>query len=224
MADLTLDDYIRLLAQDPNADIRANAAWMLGRMRDMRTLVPLLARVNDDSALVRARVMESLGVHKTEQVQDALIHGLQDADADVRLMAAQSCGTAEQHGTIANLLTLLQDENAGVRAESAQALGLLFAQEAIPALTNTLIHDTDSTARHYARQSLTQMGGQAVTDAILPNLETFKDDAGILLDLIEVLAHIYAKPAIPALRALLTHSDDGVKEMAKWALGLIDKS
>ena len=61
----TLDDYIQQLLHDPKPSVRQNAAFILGRQRDMRVIASLLQAANDTDATVRMRVVESLGAWKS---------------------------------------------------------------------------------------------------------------------------------------------------------------
>src|SRR5215218_8730662 len=97
MPELTLEDYLAQIRTHPDADVRRNAARVLGRQRDPRILPALMAAVTDSDSSVRLRVTEALGAWRDDSVTAALQTLLQDDDSDVRAQAATSLGQGEHH-------------------------------------------------------------------------------------------------------------------------------
>lgn len=220
----TLEDFIFRLQHDPDPEVRRNAAWLLGRQRDQRINEPLLAAIDDDNASVRVRVAEALGTIKDDQrVTPALIALLGDADTDVRARAARSLGFLADARALQPLQQLLTDAEVAVRAEVAEALGqgALRDESSIDALLRCLIEDADRNTRHYAAQSLVNIGTEPVVSALIAALKQYDDDAGILIDLIEVLGKIGDSAATDALAQLQQHTDEDVQTMANWALSVL---
>jgi HEAT repeat protein len=61
------------------------------------------------------------------------------------------------------------------------------------------------------------MVGIAAVDAILAIVDS-TDDPALLVEICEILGTLADRRAKPALERLQGHEDEGVAEMAKWAL------
>ena len=81
------------------------------------------------------------------------------------------------------------------------------------------MHDEDANVRYFAKQSLGHVGIAAV-DAILAVVDN-TDDPALLVEICEILGSLADRRAKPALERLQSHEDEGVAEMAKWALKTI---
>ena len=215
----TLEDYIQQLLHDPKPSVRQNAAFILGRQRDMRVIVPLLQAAQDADATVRMRVVESLGAWKANpEVTQVVLQAFTDADETVRAQAARSLGVMQNPSVVAALIQGLQDASATVRAKTADALGTLQAIEAVDALLQTLIEDDDDSVRYFAQESLVQISGASVRSAVGDAMSTYVDEPGILIDLISVLGRLPDDRNRALLEPLLNHSDSDVQAMAQWAI------
>jgi HEAT repeat protein len=186
--------------------------------------MPLVKAASDESGLVRTRVMEALGGLRDSVIIAPLINALRDEDADVRVMAARSLGAIGNMQALEPLLIALNDTHSEVRSEVAQALGAVPDDRASTPLAQILIADDDPTVRHFAKQSLGRIGGDSVIDILLPALETHQDSVGILIDLIEVLAHIYARRALPNIQQFAQHPDTDLQATVAWACNLLTKA
>jgi HEAT repeat protein len=217
MPEYTLEDYIRLLATHASIEVRRNAAWQLGRYHDLRGLAPLIQAADDPASEVRLRVMEALGAFRDEAVLAPLLAGLRDPDPDVRAMAGQALGAVGDPRASEGLLSALQDPHAPTRASVAGALGLVGALGAGESLLRAMLADEDEGVRYAARQSLVRLHDDDTTQAMLSALATLQD-ALDLTTLIEVLVQRRTTQALPALRALLGHEDEGVRLTAAWAV------
>ena len=215
MPELTLEDYLSQIRTHPDADVRRNAAWVLGRQRDPRILPALMAAVNDADSSVRLRVAESLGVWRDESVTSALLRLLQDADSDVRAQAAQSLGQGEHHSALAALLAAVNDPEDEVRATAIEALGKLADAEAAPTLGLALTDD-DSLIRFQALQSLLLLPAEATQSALLALLPTV--EAARLPPLLETLGRIGSTETFDLISAFSTHPDEAVQGAAEWAM------
>lgn len=221
MSEPTLDEYLHLLTSAPSAAVRANAAWRLGRMRDMRALASLLVALHDEAAGVRVRVVEALGMRRDAEIVPALLGLLDDPDEDVRAIVTRSLGGIDATVVTPVLIAYLHDPSPLVRAEVAQALGNSHDDALSEPLVATFIDDTDANVRHFARQSLSQFGGARVIAALIAALDAHTDDPGIMIDVMEVLAMLRAHAAREHFRVLSEHDDEDVQQTARWALGLV---
>jgi HEAT repeat protein len=218
MSDYTLDDYIHLLANGTPAE-RRNAAWMLGRQRDFQIIDPLLNAIHDEDDDTRLRVVEALGNIKDERIVPSLIRALSEDVPRVRAQVAMSLGFQRDYRALEALIELLNDGEAMVRGGAVQALFHLPDARAISPVLNILADDPDPNNRHYAARTLEQIGGEGVVSA-LSLLLLADPDADTKIRCVEVLAALRYAQAIPALRNLQDDADEGVREMAKWALKL----
>jgi HEAT repeat protein len=219
MPELTFEHYLKNLTNPlSTADVRANAAWQLGRLHDARATAPLLAAAQDPAANVRARVMEALGTRREEGVTQALLAGLDDEDDDVRAMAVRSLGAVQAAESSSALIKALGDPSPTVRAEAAQALGHVLSDDCAEPLVAAFIDDDDSVVRHFARQAITRLGGENTLAALLRALEQHRDDAAIVIDIIEVLAMLHARHTRPVIAGFSDHPDEHVRAVASWAL------
>lgn len=69
---------------NPSPKVRANCAWVLGRVGDRRTIPDLQRKVRDDSEVVRLEVARSLVLMGDMQPATVLIEGLDSERTEVR--------------------------------------------------------------------------------------------------------------------------------------------
>ncbi|MCA9886842.1 MAG: HEAT repeat domain-containing protein [Anaerolineae bacterium] len=215
----TLDDYIQQLLHGPNPSVRQNAAFILGRQRDMRVIAPLIHAADDIDATVRMRAVEALGAWKNyPEATHAVLRAFTDADEIVRAQAARSLGLMQDASVFDALIPGLRDESVTVRAKTAEALGSLGAVEAVMPLLQTLIEDQDGSVRYFAQESLVQIGGLQSREAVSQAISSYQDNPGILIDLISVLGRLPDMRNRDLLETLLSHSDGDIRAMAQWAI------
>ncbi len=219
MSDLMLEDYINLLANGTPAE-RRNAAWMLGRQRDMQIIEPLINAIHDEDDDTRLRVVESLGNIKDERIVPHLIQALSEDVPRVRAQVAMSLGLQRDYRALEALIELLKDGEAMVRAGAVQALLHVPDARAIMPMMGVLADDPDENNRHYAARTLEQIGGVGVVDALSLLLHS-EPSTETKIRCVEVLAALRYQEGVPALRHLLEDEDEGVREMVIWALKLL---
>lgn len=214
----TLEDFINML-DDPDPNVRRNAAWLLGRYRDVRVLEPLITALGDEDASVRVRAAESLSKVRQERTVDALIDAFNigDDDEKVRAMIVTALSRQGDFRAVDMLIEcLMKDPSERVRIAAAEAISELPDKRAIPALVEMLLHDKGETS-HYAARSLGIVGGKATVDALLEALKQDPDSVAKIY-IAETLAGLFDKRAIPPLQALTNDPDESVSESAKWAV------
>lgn len=214
--DLTTDDYIWLLKNSVDPDERLYSAFKLGRLRDAIVLQPLIDAHSDSDASVRVRVAEALGTRDEPEVIPPLVSLLQDGEMKVRRQAAMSLGHLGNSSAVEPLALALKDSEPDVRAQAAESLGKILDNASAPPLVEAFLHDEDANVRYFAKQSLGMVGIAAV-DAILAIIDS-TDDPALLVEICEILGTLADRRAKPALERLQSHDDEGVSEMAKWAL------
>ena len=221
MTDFSFEDYLFLLKNGAD-DERRNAAWYLGRQRDMRTVEPLLAALGDSDADVRLRVVEALGNLKESRVVMPLVSALAEDDPRVRAAVIASLGRQGDLRAFQAVLDTLADGDAVVRSAAASALATLNDPRAIPPLVNAMLHDDNADVRYFATRTLQTNGGALAVDALLLALHG-EPDADQLIRILELLATLKDSRAADAVQKLTTHDDEGVRETALWAQGQLAK-
>lgn len=214
----SLEDYLEQLTAI-NPDVRAYAAFVLGRNRDPRIVQPLLKVINDEEAAVRIRVVEALGTRSEEEVVPPIIDRLRhDPNATVRQTAARSLSyMGDKRATEALVHVLLNDDVENVRAQAAEALGNLKDSAALNALMQAMLADASNNVRQFARQALVNCHGSGVVMAIIAKIQE-TDDADDLIDLLETAGQIRDKRIVEAIRHLQDHDDPDVATTARWAV------
>ena len=100
------------------------ASGELGRIKDGRTVVPLIAcMVNDKCATyVRANAAAALGRIGDARAVEPLIARLNDQETDVRRDAVFALGDIGDTRAVEPLIACLKDQETGVRRDAAEAL------------------------------------------------------------------------------------------------------
>jgi len=220
MTEPTIDDYIAWLG-NPDPDVRRNAAWILGRHRDIRIIDPLIASLDDPELDVRIRVAEALGNVRDPQIVDALCDALaNENEGRVRELMIVALGFQGDHAALPALVTALHDDEESVRIAAAQALGQIPDASSIEALVNTLINDKGDVPFHAAK-SLANIGGKSTVDALL-NVLAGQPDTVTKIHAAEILGNLYDQRAVQPLKALAEDEDEDVNAAAKWALSRLN--
>jgi len=215
MYDPTLDDFIAMLKSD-NPDERRNAAWMLGRQRDILCVPPLIHALNDPDHDVRLRVAEALGNLRDERAVMPLITALGDDSEEIRAQVIQALGKQHDYRALPSIIPFLNDTNTQLRASAAQALIDMPDPSALPALLHTFLTDSEHLVQYLSRQALSKIGGESLLNALLLELNG-DHSAGVIIEIIEILAGLGDARALPAIEKLTTHDDNFVRETAVWA-------
>lgn len=220
---LGVDDYLIAL-KSPNAHERRNAAWNLGRFRDLPIADALITALTDADASVRVRAAESLGAFGLPHVVDALTAcALEDADHGVRAQALMSLGRINQPtpAVINVLLASLHSEISEIRAAAAEIAGDLSTPESVAPLVAIFLHDADEIARYGAGRSLARIGSDAVIEALRAGLDGAPPEDRVRIA--DVLGLIKNPRVIPILTLLAQDDDPSTAEVAQWALKAIGK-
>jgi HEAT repeat protein len=186
---------IKLLDNDDNVEVRAQAAAALGRFVYLGEVgkIPeatlkqveerLLAVYSDDEHdLVRRRALESLGYSSKPEVADLIEEAYENDDDDWIGSALFAMGRSADDRWGPMVIARLHDSSQTLSREAARAAGELELNEALPALVE-LLQDQDSEVRLAAAWSLSQIGGNGVEEALEELLERTEDEDEI--DLIE---------------------------------------
>ena len=112
--------------QHPNESVRAESAFVLGRIGSTKAVKSLIEALNDKSVRVREKSAYALGELADARAVKALIKSLTDPEAVVRANAAFALGQIGQVGSkdaTPALIRALCDRDVLVRNQAANALG-----------------------------------------------------------------------------------------------------
>jgi len=235
--------------KDENAGVRRAAAQSLGRLGDVRAVLPLIAVLADSDAEVRAQAIDALADFEDPRAIGPIVALLKDPVADVKHNALNALSHWEHGVPTAPVIALLDDPDAEVRHGAVELLDHLEARSAGSAIAR-LIHDPNADVRGAVVQALgnlnEQSGAAAITEALSdPNPDVRHQALSALNDLKAPIAEATllkmmtdADPdvrqaaagiagdrsviaAIPALRRLIDDPNSDVREAATEALGNI---
>ncbi len=228
---VALRDFVSALG-DPDAEVRAAAAWSIGAATGGRepagaeAALPRLAEaLRDEQEAVRAAAARALGAlgPKANATTPALLAALDDPRADVRAAAALALARMElSAGAVPSLVRCLGSGDAYVRGFAAWSLGNLgpAAQGAVPALVEAL--EADDTANVVAA-ALARIGPAAAQAVPALAADLHGTEAGRRWRAARTLGRIgpMAEAAVPDLRAALRDPNEAVRAHAARALGRI---
>ena len=154
---------IKALDYQKDASVRDAAAKALGKLKDARAVVPLIAALEDESTGVRREAAEALGKSGDARAVEPLIVALRDKVTDVRRDAAEALGELKDARAVEPLVAALSDRE--VRWKAADALvkiGTLAVKPLIAALRYR--------GHEYAATVLKEIGTPAM-EALIAALE-----------------------------------------------------
>ena len=155
---------LRLLS-DPDADVRHNAAHLVGRLRDKSAVGALAKLVGDPSSDVRQAAIQAIGELGDPAAAVAVEPGLSDTDADVREQAINAIEELKAPMAEATLLRLMRDRDADVRQQAAHMAGNRSVVGAIPTLRR-MLEDPNADVRESAVDALGNIPDSAAYDAL----------------------------------------------------------
>ncbi len=138
---------LQALLTDPSPEVRADAANLLGRLRDKHAAAALIALLGDKDKTVRHHTALALGHCGNRIATEPLIETLQkDPDGLVRRCVAQAFEEMpDQRAAPALIKALKDDQDADVRQDCAGALGEIGGKKAIAALQQAILDETGRT-------------------------------------------------------------------------------
>jgi HEAT repeat protein/beta-lactamase regulating signal transducer with metallopeptidase domain len=221
-----VDAFIVAL-EDPEEDIRMQAAQMLGELEDERS-IPALRDVagRDESPDVRRAALWALSEMDDDEVLPVLVSiAGTEKDPDARRQIAWMIGEiADNEDDAAGeaLMDMLTDENTEVRATAVWALAEM---EYSPALSSvvTLVDDPDQEVRKRATWAISEIVDDAPPEEAVRALVRAmgSDDAEVRAMAVYALGDMETPAAVPGLIQALGDPEVEVRQRAAWALGEI---
>ena len=148
---------LRQALTDENSAIRQQAVAALGNIKDAKTVAKLKEMVENrlETDAIRAAAVTALGNIGDRTSENLFIRALDNRIGNIRNNAILALGKLESTTAVPLLTSILEDKripldastaalaNASPRMKAAVALGQIGGEEAITALSNRLIDDTE---------------------------------------------------------------------------------
>lgn len=156
----SVDPLIQLLLSK-NAEIRWQAASMLGDLKDRRAVEPLIRSLEDTDGFVRHTAVFSLRQLNDVRAVMPLIKLLSDDDPLVRRAAASTLGELKDPRAVEPLIKLLADSDKGVRWTAIERLGNLKDKRAIEPLRELLNTEFNTELRDSIAKAIQKILGES---------------------------------------------------------------
>jgi len=153
LSDIDIVEPLSQLLDDDDANLRIQAALILGERPDRRAIPALIAHLSDDDANVRFHVIEALGRVHAVEATDALVEIAEQRDFFLSFPAIQALTRVGTAAVAPRLVPLLADEM--LRAPAIEALGALGDEDAVAPLVQHL--DTAATPADVVADALSTL-------------------------------------------------------------------
>jgi len=147
--------YLIKALKDKNATMRKNAAEILGTIKDVRAIAPLIALGNDQKLEVRMQAINSL-VEIGPAAAEPLAGALNDKNENIRLTAGQALKRIGEPA-VQPLIALLKDKDSRLRQSSAYFLGEARERRAVSPLI-VLLKDSNRSIQTAWIEALGKIG------------------------------------------------------------------
>jgi HEAT repeat protein len=219
-------DLLRQLLHDNRWQLRQIVVYLLGQLKDSRSIPELVAALSDLYPEVRWSAAGALARAAGADAAVLLLNSLQNQDDTMRWVTAMELGGIGNPIAGPQLIFALNDQESDVRALVARALGQLVFKSALPHLLAALqdkepkvraeaasalgklgedtafdylidlLHDPDSWVRACACEALGLLGNPHAVDLLLPHLN---DDVAVRVRAIIALGQLGDERIIPFL-------------------------
>lgn len=164
------NSLINTLAHHPDSVTRAEAAKMLGTLKEPLALETLVRALADPSVNVRWEAVQAIGSlrpHGDLSLLLAIMATLKDKDAFLRRQSVWALGCLATRGMTkkardligTTLLRALRDPDPQVRGQVATTLGYMEVPHAVPQLMHCLRRDPDPSVRAEATKAVGRLLG-----------------------------------------------------------------
>lgn len=180
--------FMKILENDKDTNVRAQAAAGLGRFVYLGEVgkipagtlkeveVRLLDVLNgDEDPEIQRRALESLGYSSRPDVAERIEQAYEGGEEEWVVSALFAMGRSADDRWGPAVIQSLSDHNADISKEAARAAGELELSEARPGLFD-LLQNENSELRLAAAWSLSQIGGNGISDVIEELLEQTEDE------------------------------------------------
>ncbi|HMA66002.1 MAG TPA: HEAT repeat domain-containing protein, partial [Chitinispirillaceae bacterium] len=174
------EQLIQML-KDDDSEVRTDAAFMLGKMKDKSAIRHLRSLLYDKRSIVRTQAADALVRIGTQEAILQLANATRDAAISVRENAAYALGESGDSSAVQPLIQLLKDKITSVRIASIDALAQIRDPQAIPSLYS-MLNDDDPEVRERTSLALKNHTDiQSLIDALSNKSVNVKENVLYLL-------------------------------------------
>jgi HEAT repeat protein len=212
---------IDLLVNDPHFEVRAGAAFALGKYVYLGEIeeipfgtqqkveaVLLDAIRGDEQEIVRRRALEAISFSSRDEINSLIEDAYNRDDDDWQQSAVFSMGASANPRWTPQVTESLSSDSAQLRAEAARAAGKLDISDLRDDLLELAQNDPDQEVQHAALWALSDIGGQGVGGYLEERLEGTADPIEIEL-LEEALDNLAASQYFDEMGLPLFDFDEG---------------
>lgn len=206
---------------DEIPELRATAAWSLGRIGEGTAVIPLIEALQDPDPYVRQNATHALGTIGDPRAVPALMKTLADSDYGVKKDAVNALGTIGHPQARPALEKILHGADAGLSKNAAYALARIGDDAALPALIEALELSYSKDMGYMLRESvlaaLSNFTGPALATILLGTMKKTRttNERGQIRHVLEDLH----SDALPELHAAIEDEDWLVRRTAILVLG-----
>ena len=184
--------YLDMLINDPDVNVRVEAAKALGLFVDLGELEEISADLyhqvedallvsmsSEDDARVRRAALESLGYSPRPEVVTLIESAFQRQDPNWQTSALTAMGRSADDRWLDEVMLSLVHVDDRIRKAAVQAAGELSLQPARPVLLKMLGEEEDADVLSAVIWSLSQIGGEDVRTYLENLLDQLEDDEQI---------------------------------------------
>jgi HEAT repeat protein len=168
-------EQIRAAMTSPDQKVRANAAFLLGKLGDRAVLPLLYEAIRDDSSDDRVRLnsIEAIARLGDERIYQKLWAMLISAYADDRVCGIQAMGALGTIQARDALLTMLKDDLIEVRLVAAEQLGNLGETEGEKIVLNALTEGIAAAPDQEGKERIHRLAALAIGQIRTPAVKKF---------------------------------------------------
>jgi HEAT repeat protein len=209
-----VEKFIAFLQDDTVDGVSATA---LGKIRDLRALMPLIAllKANKPSVYSASTALYHFG----EQAVEPLIEVLFDMNAQkIQDLAIMELGFIGDKRAIEPLLKVLESTNdPKIKCSAVITLGTLKAQQAIEPISKILYETNDGDIRWSCSMALGKIGGKQAFDVLVHALEN--GTSGVQHNVALAFGEMGNVEEIEPILTAMKHSDQNVRSAIAVSLG-----
>jgi HEAT repeat protein len=166
---------LRAAISGSNQQVRANAAFLLGRIGDRTTLPLLYQAIRDEASDDRVRLnsVEAIARLGDERIYQKLWAILISAYADDRVFGIRAMGALGNTQARDAILTMLKDDLAEVRLVAAEQLGMLGDTAGEKVVLDALTKDVAAATDQEERARINTLAALAIGQIRTPSLKKF---------------------------------------------------
>jgi len=211
--------FVIALLRDSIEEIRAEAAFALGQMRDEDGMIAMsIGLTKESSGHVRATMIEALGKIRNQVSVATVRNYMNDPDPEIRGSVALALANLRGHNRTEDLIILSRDTIENVRWKAAYAMWRSADSSAIGRL-KWCLKDSSSLVRQFAARALGSLGKDSEIQNLTDRLRLETSDL-VKIYLIRSIAQIGNRKTLKALLNILESDDPShVKAEAMMAIG-----